>query len=100
MRMFWRFAAFFRCFQVVIVCTPDLLSQYHSSVIRSSPKDYPQKPAQTLDTPRTIPILMAASYFRFPPLGMCPMTGAAPWFCPLIPEKSFPPPRLSDLSFV
>jgi Golgi nucleoside diphosphatase len=64
---FWRFAAFFRCLHVVIVCMAGLLSHHRSSVIYSSLKDYRQKPEKTLDTNLTISIRMAASYFSHRP---------------------------------
>jgi hypothetical protein len=60
-RTFWRFAAFFRCLHVVIVCTPDLPSHHRSSVIYSSLKDYRQKPVETLDTDLTASITNGVS---------------------------------------
>src|SRR6266404_5978193 len=60
-RTFWRFAAFFRCLHVVIVCTPDLPSHHRSSVIYSSLIDYRQKPVETLDTDLTASITNGVS---------------------------------------
>ena len=66
-KTFWRFTAFFRCFQVVMVCIPALLLLHHSSVIHSSPKDYVKKLKKTLDTPLTIPLLHGCIVFPFLP---------------------------------